>query len=161
MRTRTLSDMGALDKRLYTSHHAPTDNPDHVKIARTGCMSPSAVRLSLSRYCTHQLHPCTVLTAAHHIHTRPPALQARLACQRPLVNPYHMFDLCRPQQARQRQGNPGRRAFPVTRNGAGLDLPGSGRGRSDMSDPEDTSQAARGGSRFRGGRAPAREDDRS
>ena len=25
LRTRTLSDMGALDSRLYTSHHAPTD----------------------------------------------------------------------------------------------------------------------------------------
>ncbi len=34
-------------------------------------MLPSEVQLSLSRYCTHQPHPCTVLTAVHHIHTRP------------------------------------------------------------------------------------------
>jgi len=77
LRTRTLSDMVALDKLLYTSHPAPTDSvsrlePDRVKLARNGCMLPSAVRLSLSRYCTHQLHPCTLLTAAHHIHTVPP-----------------------------------------------------------------------------------------
>ena len=44
-----------------------------------------------------------------------------VAYQRPLVNPYRMFD---PQQARQRQGNPGSRAFPVTCSGAGIDLPG-------------------------------------
>ena len=49
--------MGALDRRLYTSHQAPTDTvsrlgPDRVKLARNGCMLPSAVRLSLSRYCT-------------------------------------------------------------------------------------------------------------
>jgi len=59
---------GCLDKRLYTSHHAPTDNPDHVKLVRTCCMSPSSVRLSFSRYCTRQPHPCTVLTPAHHPH---------------------------------------------------------------------------------------------
>ena len=39
LRTRTLSDMVALDKRLYTSHHATTDSvsrlePDRVKLAR-------------------------------------------------------------------------------------------------------------------------------
>ena len=83
----------------YTSPHAPTDTvarigPDSVKLARNGCMLPSAVRLSLSRCCTHQPHPCTVLTAAHHIHTRQPdAVPARLAYQRPLVNTYCMFDL--------------------------------------------------------------------
>ena len=41
------SAMGALDRRLYTSHHAPTDTvsrlgPDRVKLARTGCMSSGA-----------------------------------------------------------------------------------------------------------------------
>ena len=71
LRTRTLSDMGALDKCLYNSHHTPTALSDCVKrslkLARTGCMSSSAVRLSLTN-CTYQLHPCTVLTAAHHKH---------------------------------------------------------------------------------------------
>ena len=83
LRTRTLSDMGALDKRLYTSPHASTDTvarvgPDRVTLARNGGMLLSAVRLSLSN-CTHQLHPCTVLTAAHHIHTRPQDVLARIA----------------------------------------------------------------------------------
>ena len=68
--------MGDLDKSLYTSPHASTDTvarvgPDCVKLARNGCMLQSEVRLSLSN-CSHQLHPCTVLTAAHHIHTRTP-----------------------------------------------------------------------------------------
>ena len=80
--------MGDLDRRLYTSHPAPTDSvsrlePDRVKLARNSCMLPRAVQLSLSRYCTHQLHPCTVLTVAHHIHTRPPDEQARLAIRDP------------------------------------------------------------------------------
>ncbi len=99
LRTRTLSDMGALDTRLYTSPHAPTDSvsqlePDCVKLACPGCWSPSAARLSLLRYCTHNPHPCTVLTAAHNLHTRPPDAPACLAYQRPLMNPYCIFDLC-------------------------------------------------------------------
>jgi hypothetical protein len=88
LHTRTLSDMGALDQRLYTSHHAPTDvvsEPDCVKLACHGCMSSSGVRLSLSN-CTHQLHPCTVLTAAHHTHTRPPDVLARIASPQLLSN---------------------------------------------------------------------------
>jgi hypothetical protein len=97
-------------------------------------MLPSAVRLSLSRYCTHQPHPCTVLTATHHIHTRPPdSVPARLAYQRPLVNTYCMFDLRSPHSP-----------LPVTRSGACIDLPGSGHDSSDMSDHEDDAQAARG-----------------
>ena len=61
--------MGALDKRLYTSHHAPTDTvarvgPDYVKLALNGCsFLQSTARLS-----------------------------ARLAYQRTLMNPYCMFD---------------------------------------------------------------------
>ena len=56
-------------------------------------------------HCTHQPHPCTVLTAAHHIHARPPdTVPARLAYQRPLVNTYRTFDLCRHQRARHRLG---------------------------------------------------------
>jgi len=85
--------------RLSTSHHTPTDSvsqlePDYVKLACTGCWSPSAARLSLLRYCTHNPHPCTVLTAAHNLHTRPPDAPACLAYQRPLMNPYCIFDLC-------------------------------------------------------------------
>jgi len=77
LRTRTLSDMGALDSRLYTSPHSPTDSvsqlePDCVKLVCTGCWSASAARLSLLRYCTHNPHPCTVLTATHNLHTLPP-----------------------------------------------------------------------------------------
>ena len=98
LRTRTLSDMGALDKRLYTSPHASTDTvsrvgPDCVKLARNGCSLPNAARLSLPRHCTYHPHPCTVLTAAHHIHTRPLDVRARLEYQRTLMNPYCMFDL--------------------------------------------------------------------
>jgi hypothetical protein len=97
-------------------------------------MLPSTVRLSLSRYCTHQPHPCTVLTAAHHIHTRPPdVVPARPAYQRPLVNTYCMFDLRSPHSP-----------LPVTRSGACIDLPGSGHDSRDMSDHEDDAQAARG-----------------
>ena len=97
LRTRTLSDMGVLDKRLYTSHHATTDSvsrlePDRVKLARNGCMSSSAVRLSLSN-CTHQLHPCTVLTAASHTHTRPPDVLARIASPQLLSNTYSSLEL--------------------------------------------------------------------
>ena len=92
LRTRTLSDMGALDKRLYTSPRAPTDNPDCAKLARNGCMSSSAVRLSLSN-CTHQLHPCTVLTAASHTHTRPPDVLASIASPQLLSNTYSSLEL--------------------------------------------------------------------
>ena len=90
--------MGALDKRLYTSHHAPTDTvarvgPDYVKLALNGCsFLQSTARLSLQRDRTYNPHPCTVLTAAHNIHTRPLDAPARLAYQRTLMNPYCMFD---------------------------------------------------------------------
>jgi len=55
-----------------------------------------------------------------------------------------------------------RRTFSLTRSGAGVDLPGFGHGRSDMSDQEDDAPAvrnARGASRPRAGRVPARDDD--
>ena len=57
------------------------------------------------------------------------------------MNPYCILDLRRP---RHRRDNQGRNAFPVTRSGVGVDLPGVGR--RDMSDQEDTptAQAARG-----------------
>jgi hypothetical protein len=95
-------------------------------------------RLRLPRHCTYQPHPCTVLTAAHHIHSRPPDLPARLAYQRLLVNTYCTFDLCRPR------GRPcptsvscDHRSFSLTRSGDGIDLPGFGRGHTNMSDQED------------------------
>jgi hypothetical protein len=98
LRTRTLSDMDALDKRLYTSHHATTDSvsrleQDRVKLACNGCCWPSVARLSLLRYCTHTPHPCTVLTAAHHTHTRPPDAPARIASPQSLSNTYSSLEL--------------------------------------------------------------------
>jgi hypothetical protein len=97
LRTRTLSDMVAADNRLYTSSHASTDTvtrvgPDRVKLARNGCMLPSAVRLSLSN-CTHQLHPCTILTASHHIHTCPPDVNACLTYPKSLSHTYSSLEL--------------------------------------------------------------------
>ena len=91
--------MGALDTRLSTSHHTPTDSvsqlePDCVQLACTGCWWPSVARLSLPRYSTHNPHPCTILTAAHNTHTRPPDAPACLAYQRQLMNSYCIFDLC-------------------------------------------------------------------
>ena len=86
--------MVALDKRLYTSHHTPTALSDCVKLALHGCSDlPSTVRLSLQSNRTYNPHPCTVLPAAHNIHTRPPDAPARLAYQRTLMNPYCMSDL--------------------------------------------------------------------
>ena len=65
-----------------------------MKLALKGCSYlQSTVRLSFQRDCTYNPHPCTVHTAAHNIHTRPPDALARLAYQRPLMNPYCMFDL--------------------------------------------------------------------
>ncbi len=126
LRTRKFSDMDALDRHLYTSQHASTDTvarlgPDRVQLARNGWSLPSTSQLSLPRYFTYYPHPCTVLTAAHNIHTLPPDALARLAYQRPLMNPYCMFDLCRP-----RQSLGPRRAFPVTRRGSRVDLSGIG-----------------------------------
>ena len=99
LRTRTISDMGALDKRLYTSHHTPTDTvarvgPACVKLALNGCSYlQSTVRLSLQRDRTYNPHPCTVLTAAHNIHTRPPDVLARIASPQLLSNTYSSLEL--------------------------------------------------------------------
>ena len=68
-------------------------------------------------------HPCTV-TATHHPHTRPPdthAIAARLEYQGSLVSTYRTYDLRR-IPARARLGS--RSALALTRNGAGVDLPG-------------------------------------
>ena len=106
-------------------------------------------------------HPTTVAAATHYPHTRPPDVPARLVYQGLLVNTYRTSDLCRPRaRARQPQPRDDRRAFPLTRSGAGVDLPGFGRGRSDMSDREDDVLTAGGtlGSRTR--RSADSDDDR-
>ena len=72
-----------------------------MKLALNGCSYlQSTARLSLQRDRTYNPHPCTVLTAAHNIHTRPPDAPARLAYQRTLMNPYCMFDLAALASAR-------------------------------------------------------------
>jgi hypothetical protein len=81
---------------------APTDTftgQARAKPARNrcyGCKLLSVVRLS-SSHCTRP-HPCTV-TAAHHPHTRPPDIPARLSYQRSLMNTYSTSDLRRSAQA--------------------------------------------------------------
>ena len=95
------ADVNAADASAViplTSHHAPTDSvsrlePDRVKLACDGCCWPSAGRLSLLRYCTHTPHPCTVLTAAHHTHTRPPDVLARIASPQLLSNTHSSLEL--------------------------------------------------------------------
>jgi hypothetical protein len=91
-RTRTLSDTGALDRRLYTLPHSlrMTGTVNTARNSFHGCILHAA---RLRSYYTRP-HPCTV-TAAHHIHTHPPDIPARLAYQRPLVNTYCTSDLCR------------------------------------------------------------------
>jgi len=91
-------------------------------------------------------------------HTRPPDMLVGLEYQRPLVNTYCMFDLRSHLRARHRLGP--RQAFTVTRSGAGIDLPGFGHGRSDMSDHEDDAPAARGALGSRARRTADRDDDR-
>jgi hypothetical protein len=154
-RTRTLSDTGALDRRLYTSPHSLRITPripGPVKPSRNsfhGGKLLSAMRLS-SSHCTRP-HPCTV-TAAHHPHTRPPDIQARLAYQRSLLNTYSTSDLGR---LRAPQRNRPRLALALTRSGAGVDLLGIPR---DMSDDDAT--AARGGFGSRAHRSDAHCEDR-
>jgi hypothetical protein len=91
-RTRTLSDTVALDQCLYTSTHNLWMTCT-VNTYRNNFHDCTLHAARLSSYCTRP-HPCTV-TAAHHIHTRPPDILGRLAYQRPLVNTYCTSDLCR------------------------------------------------------------------
>ena len=108
-----------------------------------------------------QPHPTTVAVSPHYPHTRPLDVPARLMYQRILVNTYRTSDLCRPRgRARPPSDSCNRRAFALTRSGAGVDLPGFGRGHSDMSDREDDAPAGHGtlGSRTR--RSADRDDDR-
>jgi hypothetical protein len=78
--------------------------------------------------------------ALHLIHTRPPDIHVVcLAYQRSLSNIYFSLDLRRPRRNQSRY-----RALAITRSVAGVYLPGFGRSRSDMSDSEEGSPAARG-----------------
>jgi hypothetical protein len=106
-------------------------------------------------------HPTTVAEPPHYPHTRPPDVPARLVYQRILVNTYCTSDLCRPRRRAHPPSDPwDRRAFALTCRGAGVDLPGFGRGRSDMSDREDDVLAARGSLGSRTHSAADRADDR-
>jgi hypothetical protein len=106
-------------------------------------------------------HPTTVAAAPHYPHTRPPDVPARLVYQRILVNAYRTSDLCRPPgRARPPSDSCARRAFALTYSGAGVDLPGFGRGRSDMSVCEDDVVAVRGALDSRTRRSADRDDDR-
>jgi hypothetical protein len=97
----------------------------------------------------------------HYPHTRPPDVPARLVYQRILVNTYSTSDLCRPRgRARPPSDSCDRRTFALTRSGAGVDLPGFGRGRIDMSDREDDAPAVRGALGSRARCTADRDDDR-
>ena len=128
-----------LDRRAHTAHTQPTAivGPVPTVLGRSHGCNPSTVCPSDSS----TPHPCVELAAASHlIHTRPPDIHvACLAYQRSLSNIYFSLDLRRPRRTRSRY-----RALAITRSGAGVDLPGFGRGRSDMSDREEDAPAARG-----------------
>jgi hypothetical protein len=105
-------------------------------------------------------HPTTVAASPHYPHTRPPDVPARLVYQRILANTYRTSDLCRlPGRARPPSDYSDRRAFALTRSGAGVNLPGFGHGRSDMSDREEDASAARGVLGGRARRTADRHDD--
>jgi hypothetical protein len=122
-----------------------TVNTDHIRYL--GCALRTA---RLNDNC--RPHPTTVAAAPHYPHTCPLDVPARLVYQRILVNTYRTSDLCRRRGRARPPSDPcDRRAFALTCSGAGVDLPGFGRGRSDMSDCEDDVLADRGvlGSRTR------------
>jgi len=101
-----------------------------------------------------KLRPVRLRRIAHFFpHTRPPdthaqfspqhttfthALEVGAAClanQRLLVNPYCTFDLCRPRGlSHPPSASCDRSSFALTRSGNNIDLPGFGRGHSNMSD---------------------------
>ena len=92
-----------------------------------------------------QPHPIKVEVSPHYPHTLAPDVPTRLLYQRILVNTYRTSDLCRPRErAHPPSDSCDSRGFALTRSGAVVDLPGFGRGLSDMSDREDNSPAARG-----------------
>jgi hypothetical protein len=139
-----------LDSRAHTAHTQPTAivGPVPTVLGRSHGCNPSTVCPSDSS----TPHPC-VAAASHLIHTRPPNIHvACLAYQRSLSNIYFSLGLRRPRRTQSRY-----RALAITRSGAGVDLPGFGRGRSDMSDREEGSPAAR--STLGGVHGPWRKSD--
>jgi hypothetical protein len=138
-------DQRFLDRHAHTAHTQPTV-----------IVGPVSTVLGISQGCNPSTvcpsdrstpHPC-VAAASHLIHTRPPDVHvACLANPKSLSNTYFSLDLRRPRRRSHR-------ALAITRSGAGLDIPGFGRSRSDMSDQEYDAPAARnarGGSRPRAG----------
>jgi hypothetical protein len=129
-------------------------NTDHIRYL--GCALQTA---RLNDDCLP--HQTTVAVAPHYPHTRPPDVPARLVYQRILVNTYHTSDVCRPRgRTRPPSDSCDRRAFALTRSGAGVDLPGFGRGRNNMSDREDDVPAVRGSLGSCARRTADRDDDR-
>jgi hypothetical protein len=121
------------------SHSTVSGTVNTARIRYHGCVLRPA---RLNADC--RPHPTTVAAATHYPHTRPPDVPARLVYQRLLVNTYHIFDLCRPRaRVRPLGTSHERRVFALTRSGAGVDLPGFRRCRSDMSDRDDDSPVAR------------------
>jgi hypothetical protein len=139
-----------LDRRVHTAHTHPTAivGPVPTVLGRSHGCNPSTVCPSDRS----TPHPC-VAAASHLIHTRPPDIHvACLAYPRSLSNTYFSLGLCRPRRIRSH------RALAITRSGTGVDLPGFGRGRSDMSDHEDA-LAASGGFGGRARRNVDRDDE--
>jgi len=137
---------------------SPPTVTGHVNTARTSYLGCALRTARLNDDC--RPHPTTVAAAPHYPHTRPPDVPARLVYQRILVNTYRTSELCRPRgRARPPSAYCDRRAFALTRSGAGVDLPGFGHGRSDMSDREDDAPAARGALGGRAGRTADRHDE--
>jgi hypothetical protein len=92
LRTRTLSDAGALDRRLYSSPHS---------LRKTGTVKPAR----------NSFHGCKLLSVVR----RPLDIQARLAYQRSLVNTYFFLGLRRPR-SRNSADRPSRCASVNTRS---------------------------------------------
>jgi hypothetical protein len=137
------------------SHPTVTGNVNTARISYLGCALRTA---RLNDDC--RPHPTTVAAPPHYPHTRPPDVPARLVYQRILVNTYCTSDLCRPRGRARPPSDPcAKRAFALTCSGAGVDLPGFGRGRSNMPDCEDDVLAARGALGSRTRRSADRDDD--
>jgi hypothetical protein len=111
-----------------------------------GSCKPRVVRLrrNAAHFSPHTRPPDTQQQFSPQYTTSAHALEVGGACleyQGSLVNTYCTFDLCRPRgRARPTSASCDRRAFALTRSGAGIDLPGFGRGHSNMSDQEDASR---------------------
>ena len=141
-----------LDSRAHIAPTQPTAivGPVPTVLGRSHGCNPSTVCPSDRS----TPHPC-VAAASHLIHTRPPDIHvACLAYPRSLSNTYFSLGLRRPRSTRSH------RDLAITRSVSCVDLPGFGRGHSDMSDHEDT-PASRGGFGGRARRNVERDDDHS